>query len=112
LKLFTALLLSIVLLGACGGATEAPEPTEVAPAPAGTREAPYLGHGFIEQIDENQLLINHEDIAGFMPAMTMAFPITGEVDAESLEVGDEVDFSIELLDAGGYQVFSVEKVEE
>ena len=48
------------------------------PAPAGTREAPYVGRGVIQSIGEGQLVIQHETIPGFMGAMTMGFSIAEE----------------------------------
>ena len=80
------------------------------PAPAGTREAPYVGQGVIQRIGEGQLEIQHEAIPGFMGAMTMPFPITEEAMNDSLEVGDEIIFKIAVHPEHGVQIFSVAAV--
>ena len=110
-------------LSACapGDAGEAEQPApagEVEPAPAGeaepmpdgTREAPYVGRGVIQRIGEGLLEIQHEEIPGFMSAMTMAFSIAEEAMNDSLKVGDEIIFKIALHPERGYQIFSVEAV--
>ncbi len=80
------------------------------PAPAGTREAPYVGRGVIQMIGEGQLVIQHEAIPGFMGAMTMGFQIAAEAMNDSLKTGDEIIFKIEAHPQRGYQIFSVDVV--
>ena len=88
----------------------AAESDQVDPAPVGTREAPYVGQGVIRRIGEGQLEIQHEAIPGFMGAMTMAFPIAEEAMNDSLEVGDEIIFKMEVHPERGIQIFSVDVV--
>ena len=102
-------------LSACapGDAGEAEQPApagEAEPMPDGTREAPYVGRGVIQSIGEGLLEIQHEEIPGFMGAMTMAFSVAEEAMNDSLEVGDEIIFKIALHPERGYQIFSVEAV--
>ncbi len=52
--------------------------------PDGTREAPYVGQGVIQRIEEDQLQIRHGSIPGFMGAMTMIFPVAPEAMNDSL----------------------------
>ena len=78
--------------------------------PDGTREAPYVGQGVIQRIGEGLLEIQHEEIPGFMGAMTMAFSIAEEAMNDSLEVGDEIIFKLEAHPEHGYQIFSVDVV--
>ena len=78
--------------------------------PDGTREAPYVGRGVIQRIGEGLLEIQHEEIPGFMGAMTMAFSVAEEAMTDSLEVGDEIIFKIALHPERGYQIVSVEAV--
>ncbi len=80
------------------------------PAPNGTREAPYVGQGVIQRVGEGQLEIQHETIPGFMGAMTMAFPIAEEAMNDSLEVGDEIIFKIEVHPEHGIRIFSIDAV--
>ena len=88
----------------------ATESDQAEPAPDGTREAPYVGQGVIQSIGEGQLEIQHEEIPGFMGAMTMPFSIAEEAMNDSLEVGDEIIFRIALHPEHGYQIFSVDAV--
>jgi protein SCO1/2 len=65
----------------------------------------YEGHGLIEEVqaETGQVVIAHEDIPDFMPAMTMNFDV---VDAEllgRLAAGQIVDFTIEF-DGRSYRV--------
>ena len=85
---------------------------DIVPEPDGTREAPFVGQGVIQKVGEGQLEIRHGTIPGFMPAMTIAYPMAEEPMSDSLEVGDEIIFNIELLPEQRYQVFSVAVVAE
>lgn len=85
----------------------------VDPTPAGTREDPFIGHGVIEEIreDEGQIVLRHDEIPGLMGAMTMGFPASEDVPLDSLTVGEEVEFRIERRDTETgalHEVFSVE----
>ena len=84
-----------------------PEEEQVS-SPDGTREAPYVGQGVIQGIEEGQLDIQHEAIPGFMGAMRMAFQVDEESMDDSFEVGDEIIFKIEDHPERGYQIFSVD----
>ena len=106
-----------VALTACGGTVETEpalleEPAALEPLPEGdgTRENPFVGRGFIDEIGEHQLLIEHEDIPGYMPSMRMAFPVIDEVDITGLSVGDQIRFEIEIGGDIGYQVIRIEPV--
>ena len=76
--------------------------------PDRTREAPYVGQGVIQGIRDGQLEIRHGEIPGLMGAMQMMFPVAPEAMNDSLEVGNEILFRIEVLPEGGYQIFSIE----
>lgn len=83
------------------------------PAPAGTREDPFVGQGVIEDVrtDERQLVLRHGEIPGLMGAMTMGFPVSVDIPMDALTVGDAVEFRIETRDTGQavpvYEIFSV-----
>jgi protein SCO1/2 len=47
-------------------------------------------------LDGDQLVIAHEDIPGFMPAMTMAFTVARPAEAAALRVGDRVRFQLRV----------------
>jgi len=108
------LTVAVCTSAACGGgngseADSAAITEGAAGAPEGTREDPYVGHGFIEEIRDGEILIRHETIPGFMPAMTMAFRVSEDVDLAALGVGDEIMFSIETLQPEVHRVFRVEE---
>ena len=80
--------------------------------PDGTREAPYAGRGVVQRIEERQLQIRHGEIPGFMGAMMMIFPLAPGTMNDSLEVGDEILFWIEVLPEEGYRIFRIEILPE
>jgi protein SCO1/2 len=73
-----ALLLGLALVAACSG------------------EEIHRGHGVVEQVlrDEGQAVIAHDEIQGFMPAMTMNFAIYDKEVLADLAAGDVVDFDL------------------
>lgn len=56
----------------------------------------HRGHGVVEQVllDDGQIILAHDEMPGFMPAMTMNFPIYDAELLESLHAGDAVDFEL------------------
>lgn len=94
----TSILLSLIfgfLLSACGPKEE-------------TFDGSYQTKGVIQKIDTPRLTIAHEDIPGYMPAMTMVFEVENVAQAAQLAVGDTVDFT--FLPADGK--FIVKKIEK
>lgn len=61
--------------------------------PTGT----FIGRGVVKDIllKERQVIIAHEDIPGFMEAMTMGFEVKEESLLEGRERGEEVTFTVE-----------------
>jgi len=55
----------------------------------------YSAHGVVKSIDpeKKQLSIAHDDIPGFMKAMTMPFDVKDASLLGGITVGDSVDFS-------------------
>ena len=58
----------------------------------------HAAHGVVEDVDrENaQVLIEHDDVPGLMPAMTMNFDVADEALLERLEHGQAIDFEVEF----------------
>ena len=83
-----------------GTAAPATKPT-VAPTPmapqnsADTFEA--TGTVIAKLAGRNQLLIDHEDIPGFMSAMTMAFTLSDPAAMETVTEGDKVRFNLDKV---------------
>ncbi len=118
LQSMAMLVLCVFVLTGCGGADETEPAVETGaaleplPEGDGTHENPYVGRGFIQEIGNGELLIAHETIPGLMPAMTMAFPVTDEVDLSAFSVGDQVLFDVELGGDTGYRIIEMGPVGE
>jgi len=56
----------------------------------------YFAHGIVEDVDleTGQILIDHEDVEGLMPAMTMNFAVSDQALLARLAPGQIVDFEI------------------
>ena len=114
MRVIPSLVVLMFLMVSCGGAepervaTPEAEPAAAVAVPEGTRDDPFVGTGTVMEIqaDTGTLVIDHGDIPGFMAAMAMPYPVAEGV--EAVEVGDEITFSIEVLEEG-YQIFSLEK---
>lgn len=79
-----------------GAGGPSPSQSYVMPTvPAGHKVAHYDARGVVKAIGEGKksVKIDHEDIPGFMKAMTMAFPVSDPRLLEGIGVGDAVDFS-------------------
>src|SRR5258706_14906303 len=55
---------------------------------------PVKGRVVEVALPEKQLMLEHEDIPGYMPAMTMPFPVKDEALLKVAAVGDEVTASL------------------
>jgi protein SCO1/2 len=95
-----ALLLAALLLGGCH---HEPEPgpatarsTQDAPGQTTTRE--YRLTGLVRAVhqESGQVVIRHEEIAGFMKAMTMPFSLKDRAIFDDLQVGDEVEGTLRV----------------
>jgi protein SCO1/2 len=84
-QLLAALML-LCLAWSCGSAP-AEKPVQT-PAPQQT----YALKGSVVALDKpgKKLTVSHEDIPGFMTAMTMAYQVKDEKLIESLAVGDQI----------------------
>ncbi len=89
--LFFSLLVSGLLLSACGGETETVPAEEQAAA-----EQAYEVRGFFMETDEaNQIIsILHEEIPDVMRAMRMRMILEDQEGAEGLERGDMISFTM------------------
>jgi protein SCO1/2 len=58
----------------------------------------YSAHGVVREIDleQRQAVIEHEDIPGLMPAMTMSFDVPDQTLLARLEPGQEIEFELEV----------------
>lgn len=87
--LLTATLLTVSLLGAsCNKKPSTPVLHE--------------GVGVIEEVNKEAatVQINHEDLKGYMPAMSMPFKVKNVALLDTVKTGDKVDFTLEDSSAG------------
>ncbi len=68
----------------------------------------YPARGVVEGVNREyaQVLIDHEDIEGLMPAMTMSFDVPDAAVLEGLERGQVIDFVV-AFDGHSYRVVEV-----
>ncbi len=73
----------------------------------------YTLEGVVEDIDEaNQhALIDHEEVPGIMPAMTMSFDVPDRAVFEKLSPGQRIEFTLEIRDKS-FRVVEAEVLEE
>ena len=67
----------------------------------------YEATGTIVSIEGEHVLIDHQDIPGFMDAMTMTFPVEDPALLEGLEEGDRVRFRI-VVNGASYEIDRIE----
>lgn len=93
-------LLSLVCSVGCGR-EPSPAPSITAPAPAGIKE--YTLKGVVREVDaaSGVVTIAHEDIPGFMKAMTMDFTPEDRANLGEIGVGDSVEGPLVVRSEGG-----------
>jgi protein SCO1/2 len=101
-----ALVLSSPLTSSCAREPEATASTseseETSPVRYGTR-------GRIEALTPMRADIAHEDVPGYMPAMTMPFFAKEEGQLAPFSVGDSVEFTFEVQEAGRHEIVEIRK---
>lgn len=70
-------------------------------APA-ARQYELRGQILALDLDRREVLVNHEDIAGFMPAMTMSYRVEDPSLLEARTPGDLITATLVVEDTGGY----------
>ena len=92
--------MSLLLL--VGATACAPDPSD---APAGPET--YEAVGTVVSVEGEHVLIDHEDIPGFMDAMTMTFAVSDPSLLDGLEEGTRVSFRI-VVDGASYTIDHIE----
>ena len=74
----------------------------VEPAPATESENRHDAHGEIRRIERERqsVTIAHDDVPGYMPAMTMPFAVEPVSLLDGLSEGQTVDFTFEAREGG------------
>ena len=101
------LVLAVVLL-ACGAPAEK---AEEKPAPA-ERRYPLRGEVVGIDAEKGALRIAHEEIPGYMAAMTMRFPVLDRQVLGQVEEGDEVTATLVVAPDNRYWLVELEVVGE
>ncbi len=80
-------------------------------AACGSDSKRYQGRGVVYDVNRQfqQILIEHEDIPGLMPAMTMNFDVADPQLLETLDTGDWIAFELEYT-GESYRVLSARKL--
>ena len=93
------------LAAGCSGQMGAPDP------PAATPEAVYDIRGVVVAVDAGRSLleIDHEEIPGFMPAMTMPYEVADAGLLQGLAKGDRVRGTLRV-DRRGYIITALAKI--
>ena len=100
MRIFTAFSLALALLAAaCGGGS------------TDRREYKLQGQVLSIQPDHKQAVIRHEDIPGFMSAMTMPYDVKDPKEYEPLKPGDLINAKLVVLPTAAY-LEDVKKVGE
>ena len=106
------LTVAAVLIVAAGCGSPAPSSTATPPAGAGaaTKQYAVVGQILVVNAGRQSLAIKHQDIVGYMPAMTMTFPVArpelmkdrvaGELITATLEVGTDAGRLTEITHTG------------
>ncbi|NBC00141.1 MAG: hypothetical protein GVY15_04695 [Bacteroidetes bacterium] len=81
-------------------AAAAPATTDQESPPAETTT--YTAEGTVRSVTPSgrHVMIRHEDIPGFMHAMTMPFAVADTLTVDHLERDDQITFTFEARDAG------------
>jgi protein SCO1/2 len=98
MKVFVRTLALGLLLLIVAGCRQQPPP----PAPVATT-TDYRLAGIVRSVqrESGQVVIRHEDIPGFMKAMTMPFPVKDRTLLDDLRAGDDVKGTLRVERAGG-----------
>jgi len=74
----------------------------------GTR---YSVNGVVRGIDRDRLSVTiaHEDVPGYMPAMTMPFSLRDASQVDGLDVGDAVHFTFQPESGGRHVLVEIAK---
>ena len=99
--IFISALLTVISISGCGVAEQAAENTASSPTPVAIstpKDGDYPGRGKVTRIKTElaSIELEHDEIIGVMPAMTMEFFVTDKALLNGLRIGDTVDFTLRV----------------
>lgn len=92
----------LLWLGACSSQPAQNESQSESAAPAAAGPERHDLHGKIVSVDKDgkSVVVDHDEIPGFMGAMTMPYPVQDEAALDTLQPGDEVNAQVVVDDSG------------
>jgi Cu/Ag efflux protein CusF len=99
---WAALLWFLILFIGCGETTAPPE----------AAVERYTLHGTVVQLNQQNMAatIDHEEIVGWMGAMTMDFPITDKAEFDKLQTGDRITGAV-FVGSDGFHLGEIKVIE-
>jgi protein SCO1/2 len=88
--------LSLILAG-CGGQSTTPEAPQ-----AGQRRFQLRGKVVSIERDRQQIVVDHEEIPGFMAAMAMPYPVAEPRMLDAAQPGDEITADVVTTDTSAH----------
>lgn len=81
--------------------------SDSAPVPADATT--YAVKGYVEAIKDNgaKLTVDHEEIPGYMRAMTMDFTVKNPSEAQGLEAGEQIAFTFVVSKSEGFWITGI-----
>jgi len=110
--------LSLVLwLTACGGSQPAEEPSQpqleqVPPAASGPQRHDLRGTIVSVDREGKSVVVDHEEIPGFMQAMAMPYAVQNEQELQDLAPGNRVTAEVVVDPSGSMWLENIEPAEE
>ena len=104
------LVLSVIVISAAACSHGRADQKVTGPA-AAVQTTTYYGKGVVKATDSKRpsIELDHEDIQGLMPAMTMEFYVKDKAMLDGLGAGDRVEFTIEN-GVGGVKITTLKKL--
>lgn len=98
------LFLSLVAVLVVAGCGKSPEAGKAVPAASGTNQQRFQVKGVVLEVKpaDKSVKIKHEEVTGYMPAMTMPFDVRDTNELAGIEPGDPVSFRLIVTDTEGW----------
>jgi Cu/Ag efflux protein CusF len=107
-----ALPLFLILGSACQSADSDPGEQRGSSVEEQAETATWTARGVVKRIerDRKMMSVAHEEVPGYMPAMTMPFWMDSDALFEGLAVGDSIEFRFRRVEGGKHLIVSVTKL--
>lgn len=87
-------------------AAASPKPAQIPPPPVTTQRYPFKGKVVSVDRESREVTVSHEEIKGYMGAMTMSFPLNDENALGKIKKDDQIE-AILIVDAKGWRLEKV-----